>query len=98
ADGLTRELRALLSKSSIQYVQTRPTPFEYRAGTPEMESYIQDVTRLFNVGKPFLQKWLRLPATYDDLCRQMSQELRAEDASAQGLFLTAWGEKGKYIL
>jgi ubiquinone/menaquinone biosynthesis C-methylase UbiE len=92
-DGVTSQLAGLLQKSALQNVQTRAYSVEYRAGTPEGELFIADMSHLYRTVVPFLRKWTRLPKDYQTIYQQMLSEMQQPDFVATFPLLTTWGTK-----
>src|SRR5579885_355490 len=90
-DGLTGELSRLLSQHGLRNVQTRACDVVYDVGTAQGRRFIEDMTSLYRVIQPFLQKWIRLPDDYDEIYQQARQDMQQPDFIASGSVLTAWG-------
>ncbi len=93
SDGVTGELVPLLRRHGLVNVQSRVSVIEYPAGTPQGRLFVEDMTRLFSVLKPFMQKWTRLPDDYDALYQQMIHEINQPSFVGRMHLLTAWGSK-----
>jgi ubiquinone/menaquinone biosynthesis C-methylase UbiE len=91
--GLTLHLADLFTRHGVQQVQTTTHTLSFQAGTPEGQSYIEDVLHLSQTVRPFLQKWGCLSQDYDALCSQLLEELRQPTYHSTWQFLTAWGTK-----
>ena len=91
SNGVTKELADVLTRYGFQNVQTRPYTIEYRAGTPEWQSYYDDSSRGLRTFLPFLRKWTSVPNNYEELCQQALDEMRQPDFVAIWPLLTAWG-------
>ncbi len=91
SNGVTQELAHVLTLHGFQNVQTRSYTIEYRAGTPEWQSYYDDSSRGLRTFSPFLRKWTSVPDNYDELCQQALNEMRQPDFFAIWPLLTAWG-------
>ena len=90
-DATISVLPDLLSRHGIQQVHSRLYELTYRAGTPEGEQFAEDARHAFRTLVPFLRKWVRVPEQYEDLYRQMLDELKHPDFEGRWTFLTAWG-------
>jgi ubiquinone/menaquinone biosynthesis C-methylase UbiE len=90
-DGITRELAPLLNRHCFEQVQTRAYTLEYRAGTPEWQSFFEDTKHMMRTLLPFFQKWTRVPDDYQALCQQAFHEMQQPDFVATMHLLTAWG-------
>ena len=90
-DGLTSELAPLLIRHGLGNVQTQEHILTYRAGTPESRLFAEDTQYLFQMLRPFIQKWTRLPEDYDALYHQALTEMQQADFVATWKFVTAWG-------
>ncbi|HET8839849.1 MAG TPA: hypothetical protein VFN35_00220 [Ktedonobacteraceae bacterium] len=42
---------------------------------------------------PFLNKWIRVPENYQDICQQATREMHRADFVATWHIVTAWGNK-----
>jgi ubiquinone/menaquinone biosynthesis C-methylase UbiE len=89
--GVLSELAPLLSKHGIQHVQTRTHVLQYRAGTPELQNFVEDASHFFRTYLPFLRKWTRVPDDYEAMCQQALREMHQPDFVATWKLLTAWG-------
>jgi ubiquinone/menaquinone biosynthesis C-methylase UbiE len=90
-DSVLTELPSLMERHGIQDIQTKEHRLLYRAGTPEGQQFAQDMTALFHVGLPFLQKWTRVPDDYDAFRHQAIMDMQQPGFEATWAFLTAWG-------
>jgi len=93
SDGVTSELTRLLLQHGLNQVESRASVIEYPAGTPEGKLFVEDMTRLFSVIKPFIQKWTRLPDEYDEMYQHMVEEIHQPSFVGRMHLLTAWGRK-----
>lgn len=89
--GVTHELTGLFERAGLEQIQQQVYTSEYRVGMVEMQYFIEDVTRIFQVTTPFLRKWIRLPEDYDALYQQMLSEIHQPDFTAGGELVTVWG-------
>lgn len=92
-DGVTSKLADLLRQHDIQQVQTRLHSVEYRAGTGEGQLFVEDAVHVFRTFRPFVQKWIHLPDSYEELYQQMIQQTHATDFVGKMNMLTVWGIK-----
>jgi len=92
-NAVTSELARLLHQYGLQNVQTRAHALEYRAGTPEAQSFCEDMKHTFRVIVPFLRKWSRVPDDYEEIYQQLLSELQQPDFVATWNLLTAWSNK-----
>jgi len=90
-DGLTSQLAHLLHQHGVQGVQTRGYRLQYRAGTPEAQSFYEDGKHAFRTIVPFLRKWTRVPDDYEMIYQQAMSEIQQPDFVATWNLLTAWG-------
>jgi ubiquinone/menaquinone biosynthesis C-methylase UbiE/transcriptional regulator with XRE-family HTH domain len=90
-EGVVAGLPHLLRQYAFRDVQTHLYELEYRAGTPEKQLFIEDLTRVFRTALPFLRKWVRVPDNYEALYRQMLADIRQPDFVAQWPLITVWG-------
>jgi ubiquinone/menaquinone biosynthesis C-methylase UbiE len=90
-DGLTGELPRLLRQHGLRNVQTRACDVVYGVDTVQGQRFIEDMTSLYRVIQPFLQKWIRLPDDYNEIYQQARQDMQQPDFIASGSVLTAWG-------
>jgi len=89
--GITANLPHLLQRAGCGQIQTKPSTFTIRAGTPGGEALYEDVSYLFQTTRPFLQKWGKLPDDYADLNQLVLQDIRQENFQANWTFQTTWG-------
>jgi len=92
-NGVTSELARLLGQYGLQNVQTRAHTVEYRAGTPEGQSFYEDMKHVFRVVVPYIRKWTRVPDDYEAIYQQALSEMQQPDFVATWRLLTAWGNK-----
>lgn len=93
SDGLTFKLASLLAQHGVHNVQTRAFMVETRADTPEGRLLADNAKYFFRTARPFLQKWIRLPANYDELHQEMLAQMSQPDFITRLGYLTAWGTK-----
>ncbi len=91
--GLTNHLAELLTKSWCDGVQTKLYPLVFRAGTPEGKAFEEDMDYIFQMTRPFIQKWGGIPENYDALHRQCLKDMEQPDFFATWPHITAWGYK-----
>ncbi|HLZ64231.1 MAG TPA: class I SAM-dependent methyltransferase [Ktedonosporobacter sp.] len=98
-DGLTSQLAPLLQQyAGIRDVQTHAHTVPYRAGTPEWQSFYEDVRLIFRTLVPFFRRWTKVPDDYEEIYQQMLTEMQQPDFVATWHLLTAWGSrKGRFI-
>jgi len=89
--GLINELVPLCERFGLENIQVVLHTLEYRAGTPEGKSFIEDETYLFRVLLPFLRKWSHLPDDYEEIYQQAVTEMQRSDFAATWKMLTVWG-------
>lgn len=97
--GISGELASLLTRHGLVSVQTRAYMSKYHVGTPEWQSFFEDIQITMRTLLPFLQKWIRVPDDYNELCQQVLQEMQQPDFVMSWNFLTVCGtvprEKGE---
>ncbi len=91
--GITKHLAELLTKSWCEGVQTKSYPLTFRAGTPEGEAFKEDMEYIFQMTRPFIQKWGGVPENYDAIYRQSRKDMEQPDFFVIWPHLTAWGHK-----
>lgn len=91
--GITGHLAELLTKSWCEGVQTTSYPLVFRGGTQEGEAFKEDMESVFQMTRPFVQKWGGIPENYDAIHRQSRKDMEQPDFSATWPHLTAWGYK-----
>ncbi len=91
--GLTNHLAELLTNSWCEEVQTKAYPLEFGAGTPEAQSFVEDMRSVIQTSRPFIQKWVGIPKDYDTIYRQACKEMEQPDFHATWPHWTAWGSK-----
>jgi ubiquinone/menaquinone biosynthesis C-methylase UbiE len=90
-EGMTEELARLLHQHGLQEVHTRISPLKYHAGTPECQSFFENMKLFFWTILPFLRKWTQVPENYEEIYQQMLGEMQQPDFAATWALLTAWG-------
>lgn len=90
-DGVTSELARLLARHGFHQVRTRAVTLTYHAGTPEGQAFVQDMTLTFRLLLPFLQKWIHVPDTYQQVYQQAIEEMDHLGFVAHGTLVTVWG-------
>jgi hypothetical protein len=83
-----------LRQHGLRNVQTRACDVVYDVGNAQGQRFIEDMTSLYRVIQPFLQKWIRLPDDYEEIYQQARQDMQQPDFIARGSVLTAWGNVG----
>jgi len=91
--GLITHLPRLLTQHGCQEVQTKSHVLEFRAGTEQGQAYCEDMARVIQTARPFVQKWGCAPADYAAIYQQALVELQQPDFQATWNYLTAWGVK-----
>ncbi len=91
SNAITIHLPRLMHQHGVLNVQTRTYTLEYRAGTPEGQSYIESTKLLYRTIVPFLRKWIRLPDNYETVYQRALVEMQSPDFCATGYLLTSWG-------
>lgn len=89
--GLTDELAPLLKRCGLKDVQTHSWTLEFRSNTPQGQRFHTNIQMAAETLVPFIRKWGRLPADYDDLLTRLDQEMVQPDFTARMHMLTAWG-------
>jgi ubiquinone/menaquinone biosynthesis C-methylase UbiE len=89
--GVRKELASLLSRHSIEQVQTRAYALEYRAGTEQWQDLFDDMKHGMRTGLPFLRKWTQVPDNYEEIYQQALNEMQQADFVATWHVVTAWG-------
>ncbi|HLZ58316.1 MAG TPA: methyltransferase domain-containing protein [Ktedonosporobacter sp.] len=93
SDGIISQLVPLFNQHGGHSVQKHAYVLEYRAGTPELQSFAEDMHQLFRIGLPFLRKWAHVPDEYESIYQQMLTEMQQPDFTATLNLLTVWGIK-----
>ncbi len=91
--GLTSHLVRLLAEYGCQQVQTKTYRMVYRAGTPQGETFYQDLKLLFQASRPFIEKRGCAAEEYETTYRQALKEIGQPDFFVAGNILTVWGYK-----
>ena len=91
--GLKEHLAPLLKQYGAQNVQTRRYSMEYQGGSPQGQTFCDDVSHAMKTSKLFLQKWGGIPTDYEAICEQAEQEMQQPDFCVTWNILTAWGTK-----
>lgn len=95
-DGVITQLARLMKLYGVQNVQAQSYTLEYHAGTPEAQSFYEDMKHLFRTIPPFLKKWGHMPDDYETLCQQALTELQRPDFAGTWELLTAWGTNSNH--
>jgi len=90
--GLTAHLAGMLSRHGCREVQTKRFALEFRGGTAEASAYYEDAAHVGQTLRPFIQKWVGLPADYDAVYQQALADIKRADFHSTWYFLTAWGK------
>lgn len=91
-DGMRKALPSLLSRYSIERVQSCSYTLEFRAGTQNWRDLFEDMKRGMRTVLPFLRKWTHVPDDYDQLYQQILDEMQLADFIAIWHLIAAWGE------
>jgi ubiquinone/menaquinone biosynthesis C-methylase UbiE len=89
--SMTDHLAPLLAQYGGRAIQTRAHTLHFRAGTPEGQSCIDDITYSFRTLLPFLTKWGCAPSEYNVLYQQALEEIQSPSFETTWELLTAWG-------
>jgi ubiquinone/menaquinone biosynthesis C-methylase UbiE len=87
----------VMRRHGVQDVQTRALVFEYRAGTPEGDFFVEDMTLAYRNLVPFIRKWTRIPDDYEAIYQQALTEMHQPDFVGRMGMLTAWGTSPGYV-
>jgi ubiquinone/menaquinone biosynthesis C-methylase UbiE len=90
-NGLTSELAHLFTLHGFQNVQTRACTLKIVVGTPQWQSFYEDMKNGFQTLAPFFKKWTNVPDDYNALCQQALSEIQQPDFVAHWNLLTVWG-------
>ncbi|QBD79850.1 class I SAM-dependent methyltransferase [Ktedonosporobacter rubrisoli] len=90
-DSLMERLPELLQRQGIRDIQTRDYELVLPKGTPEGESYREDVRYGFRVLLPFFHKWVGVLNDYEQLYQQMLEETARPDFVGRWRLRTVWG-------
>jgi ubiquinone/menaquinone biosynthesis C-methylase UbiE len=91
SEGVARHLGTVMHRYGIAQVQTKVYFLRSCMSSETQQAYAENVQRLFRTGLPFLRKWIKLPANYQDLYRQMMLETQQPDFEATSMLISAWG-------
>lgn len=92
--GITPMLPKLLKDAGFARVQTKAYGADTSAGTEGHESFCQNYSVVFQLGKAFLVGLgLTTAEKYEELYQQVLQDMRDDNFCAITYSLTAWGEK-----
>jgi ubiquinone/menaquinone biosynthesis C-methylase UbiE len=97
SEGVTSHLAAMMRQYGIVQVQTKVYALDYHTNAETLQAYAENVQRLFRTGLPFMRKWIKLPPDYQDLYRQMMDEIQRPDFVSTNLLTTAWGSKNEIL-
>jgi len=90
--GMTTHLPRLLSNHGWKDIQTKTYTRLYRAGTPEGQSYYENLVHL-HAFLPFLEKWGCYPDGFENVYYQALKEVQQSDFCAVQNLVTVWGVK-----
>jgi ubiquinone/menaquinone biosynthesis C-methylase UbiE len=90
ADGLLKHLARLLRQHVGPQVQERKYEFIYKPGDPEYQTFVRDVSRIFQSLRPFMKKWGGEVEGYDELYAGAIEEMQRPDFYSRWGMLTAW--------
>lgn len=90
---LLHDLVPMLQRWGVQDLHTQAYKLEFRAGTPELQSLVEDAIHAFQNFLPFLRKWTRLPEDFETLDQQLLQDIQQLDYCATWNYLTVWGTR-----
>jgi ubiquinone/menaquinone biosynthesis C-methylase UbiE len=91
--GLIDHLERLLDQYGCEQVQTKFHAMQYPAGTPEGETYCEDMKLFFQTTRPFIQKRGCASKDYDAIYQQALKEMSQPNFHGTWDVLTAWGNK-----
>ncbi len=91
--GLMNHLVPLLEGGGASQVQTRGSVTVYRAGTPEGQAYVTNVSMAMQTLKPFITKWVGTSQEYEEVCHAARVQMQHPHFAAIGQLQTAWGYK-----
>jgi ubiquinone/menaquinone biosynthesis C-methylase UbiE len=91
--SITDHLPRLLKQHGSRHIQiqTHASTRHFRAGTPEGQACIEDITRSLRTLHPFLVKWGCVLSDYRTLQQQTLTELQDSGFETTWHLLTAWG-------
>ena len=93
--GVADATQELLSKAGVQDVQVHIYNTTHHAGTLQAQYFLDDMRRLFRTIMPFLRKWIRLPASYEEIYTEAIADVQSPLFTATGSISTAWGYKAR---
>ncbi len=91
ANGVADDLSAILGRHGLQQVQVRAYDLRYSAGSAVGYPFFENIALAYQNIVPFLHKWTRVPDDYDQIYRQMLQEMQQPDFAVSWHVVTAWG-------
>ena len=92
--GLIDHLERLLDQYGCEQVQAKFHAMQFPAGTPEGETYCEDMKLFFQTTRPFIQKWNSAACKdYDAIYQQAIKEMSQPNFHGTWDVLTAWGSK-----
>lgn len=91
-ESVRKALPALLSKYSVERVQTRAHALDCRAGTQGWQDLFADMKHGMRTALPFLRKWTHVPENYEEISQQALDEMQQADFAATWHWVTAWGD------
>lgn len=90
-DSVIRELPKLFNRFGFQNIQVCEHRIVARPGMENWQLAYEDTRLMFRTVLPFLQKWLRLPENYQEIYKQMLEEIERPDFESTTILHTVWG-------
>jgi ubiquinone/menaquinone biosynthesis C-methylase UbiE len=90
-DSISNELPNMLNRYGFLQIQVRDYTVEYRAGTPDGDLALENTKIGMHTGLPFLRKWTRIPADYEEISQQALADMQQPGFVATWLIRTVWG-------
>jgi ubiquinone/menaquinone biosynthesis C-methylase UbiE len=91
--GVVNALPSLLRRYGLKHVQTHTHLLEYRNGTPQWQSFYEDMKRIMQTFAPFARKLGTVPEGSEDLAQQAIEQMQHPDFVATWRLMTVWGTR-----
>ncbi len=91
---ITPKLGYFLRQAGFQHIDSLAHILDYSIGTPEYNSYSENLLLAFQLLEPFFLKWGETtPEQLHEYYRQAQEEILANDFCGICFYMTIWGEK-----
>ncbi len=91
--GMENTIVHLLQQYGFQDIQTRIIVMEFQGDTVEGQQFYEFLRMVYQMLIPFFNKWIRLPADYQETYQQMLKDVQQPDFMATWKWFTIWSHK-----